>query len=143
MIGSGSTSFAKALTVTFTNSATTTATIDLSYTAVNIPARVTTTTLSFSKAAPTTKVINYTLGSGSSAKTKITAIYVDGKIGGALTPLDLVAQEAGAHVTITGTTITIDNLWFSYYDLGTANIFVSFDGAAKGATPDCVMTVTN
>jgi len=44
LIGSGSTSFAKALTVTFTNSATTTATIDLSYTATVIAAPTITVT---------------------------------------------------------------------------------------------------
>ena len=144
LLGDGTADVAETLTVTFDTDAT--ATIDLTYTAADVAASVTTTTLSFSKAAPADKVINYSLGSGDSKATAVTQVYIDGA---GFDKFDIMATTP-QYITITGSTITLDSELLGYYAAGVdAKIYVRFDMTAGEAdasnftTPECTIAIGN
>lgn len=95
---------------------------------------VSTTTATFTKATPSDVTINYSLGSA----TKVSEVYVKGN-SGTETNYKMMTDWA-KYVTVTDSSITISKDWLQYYT-GNIEVFVSYDGAAQGATADCTITV--
>ena len=149
LIGDGSADVSRVHTVTFNNSApATTVDVTISYTVADVAPSVTTTTASFSIAAPEDKVINYSLGSGASAATAVTQVYIDGT---GFPIFDIMSTEGTeGYVTIDGSTITIDSELLAFYAAGVdAKIYVRFDmtieeaDASDFTTPECIITIGN
>jgi|GEM_PF-6406314 Domain of unknown function. len=145
VIGAGTSDVSKSLDVTFNDGASTKVTITLNYTVPNVAASVLTATGTYSKASGTNAsgdvVINYSLGSGTLAKTAVTTVYVEGPTGNFNMTSQYptyIAVDPVAH------TIKIKSTWLTGYTAGqTVKIFVSFDSAPKGSTADTAISITN
>ena len=145
IVGDGSADVSKVLTVTFNDTAATTATITLTYGVPDVAPSVTTNTINFSKAAPADAVINYTLGSGASGATAVSQVYIDGPSG----KFELMSLYPD-YVTVTGSTVTVKSTWLTNYASGaTAKIYVRYDMTSEEAlatdftTPECTISIVD